>query len=61
VPPFAQSLATFQQLASAATDQLQTETNAAVQATSESIVCLVGDCGEIAPFGEEGLALTIIP
>jgi hypothetical protein len=59
VPPFAQPLATLQQSASAATDQLQTETDAAVQTMSESIVSLVDDCERLLRSVGEGLALTI--
>jgi hypothetical protein len=59
VPPFVQSLATLQQSASAATDQLQTETDAAVEAMSESIASLVDDCERLLRLVGEGLASTI--
>jgi hypothetical protein len=60
-PPFAQSLATLQQSASAsaATDQLQTETGAAVEAISESIASLVDDCERLLRLVGDGLASTI--
>jgi hypothetical protein len=54
VPPFAQSLATLQQSASVATDQLQTETGVAVEAMSESIASLVDDCERLLRSVREG-------
>jgi hypothetical protein len=59
VPPFAQSLATLQQSASAATDQLQTETGAAVEVMSESIASLVDDCERLLRWMGEGFPSTI--
>jgi hypothetical protein len=59
VPQFAQSLATLQQSASAATDQLQTETGAAVEAMSESIASLMDDCERLLRSVGEGLASAI--
>jgi hypothetical protein len=56
---FPPSLATLQQSASAATDQLQTETGAAVHATSESIASIVDDCERLLRSVGEGLASTI--
>jgi hypothetical protein len=57
VPPFAQSVATLQQSASAATDQLQTETRAAVEAMSESIASLVNDRERLLRSVGEGFGL----